>query len=326
VEKAAVPEQLNSKIARRLEEVAQLLSQQGANRFRVQAYRNAAETLRRLALPVDDILRREGEEGLRNLPAIGDRLARTIATLVFTGQLPMLQRLRGESDSELLLASVPGIGKVIAQRLHHDLGINTLEQLETAAYDGRLETFAGLGQKRIAGIIDSLASRLGRAQGGRKPPNLSEPTVAELLDVDREYRARAAAGRLPSLAPRRFNPTGEAWLPILHTRRKATHYTALFSNTARAHQLQKTRDWVVLYPEGPDGEHSYTVVTSQHGPLAGKRVVRGREAECADYYSRGADRRPENSSAAECDSCTIPEPLAPPVRSSACEIDGRNEA
>jgi DNA polymerase/3'-5' exonuclease PolX len=149
-----VQEQLNSKIARRLEEVAQLSSEQRANRFRVQAYRNAAETVRRLSVPVDEILSREGEEGLRHLPAIGERLGRAIATLVFTGQLPMLQRLRGEGDSELLLASVPGIGTVTARRLHHDLGINTLEQLEAAASTGQLETFAGFGKKRIAGIIE----------------------------------------------------------------------------------------------------------------------------------------------------------------------------
>jgi hypothetical protein len=203
----------------------------------------------------------------------------------------MLQRLRGESDSELLLASVPGIGKVTAERLHHDLGINTLEQLETAACDGRLEMFTGLGQKRIAGIIDSLASRLGRVQRRRKLANTSEPAIAELLEIDREYRAQAAEGRLPCLAPRRFNPTGEAWLPILHTERGSTHYTALFSNTARAHQLQKARDWVVLYWEGRKGEHQCTVVTSRHGPLAGKRVIRGREAECADYYGRIASHK-----------------------------------
>jgi hypothetical protein len=285
-----VHEQLNSKIARRLEEVAQLLSEQRANRFRVQAYRNAAETVRRLSVPVDEILSREGEEGLRNLPAIGERLATAIATLVCTGQLPMLQRLRGEGDSELLLASVPGIGKVTARRLHHELGINTLEQLETAASTGQLETFAGFGKKRIAGIIDSLASRLGRVQRLRRLSKESQPAIAEILKVDRDYRAQAAAGRLPSIAPRRFNPTGEAWLPILHTERGPTHYTALFSNTARAHQLQKTKDWVVLYSEGPEGEHQWTVVTSQHGPLAGKRVVRGREAESADYYRQTANR------------------------------------
>jgi Holliday junction resolvasome RuvABC DNA-binding subunit len=283
-EAPATQRDLNLRIARRLEEVAQLLSDQEANRFRVQAYRNAAETLRRLPQSVDDILKREGKDGLRKLPGIGESLARAIATVVFTGQLPMLQRLRGESESGLLLASVPGIGRVLAARLHHDLGIETLEDLEAAAHDSRLRKIPGMGDKRVAGIIDSLASRLGRVPRPRKTGKSSEPPLAELLDVDREYREKAAAGRLHTIAPRRFNPKREAWLPILHTERGSRHYMALFSNTARAHRLGKTRDWIVLYYDGRDGEGQCTVITSQRGRLAGKRIVRGRETECLEHY------------------------------------------
>jgi hypothetical protein len=42
------------------------------------------------------------------------------------------------------------------------------------------------------------------------------PSVGELLDVDREYRDKAAVGQLPRIAPRRFNPSGESWLPHGH--------------------------------------------------------------------------------------------------------------
>jgi DNA polymerase (family X) len=110
------------------------------------------------------------------------------------------------------------------------------------------------------------------------------PPVTELLAVDREYRDQAAAGQLQRIFPRRFNPRGEAWLPVLHTQRGEHHYTALFSNTARAHQLGKTHDWVVLYYDGGHGERQCTVITSQRGPLTSKRVVRGREGECVSYY------------------------------------------
>jgi DNA polymerase (family 10) len=89
---------------------------------------------------------------------------------------------------------------------------------------------------------------------------------------------------LPTIAPRRFNPNREAWLPILHSNRGERHYTALFSNTARAHEMGKTRDWVILYYDGPDGERQCTVITSQRGPLIGERIVRGRESECLEYY------------------------------------------
>ena len=114
---------------------------------------------------------------------------------------------------------------------------------------------------------------------------LEEPDVGLLLDVDREYRERAAAGTLPKIAPRRFNPAHDAWLPILHTRRGDWQFTALFSNTARAHELGRTRDWVVLYFDGDrHAERQRTVVTELRGPLAGRRVVRGREPECSALH------------------------------------------
>jgi DNA polymerase (family 10) len=269
---------LNRRIAARLDEVAQVLEEQGANPFRVRAYRRGAAVVRGLAQPVDEILREAGLDGLETLPGIGQALARAIRDTAATGRLPMLERLRGEADPVHLLMTVPGLGRLTAARLVDDLGIETLEELENAAYDGRLADVAGLGAKRLAGIRDSLAERLARV---RRPPSAStpEPPVGELLDVDAEYRRRAAAGVLPRIAPRRFNPQGEAWLPVLHTRRGARHYTALFSNTARAHRLGTTRDWVVLYLDGPGGERRYTVITSGRGESAGRRVVAGREHE-----------------------------------------------
>jgi hypothetical protein len=117
--------------------------------------------------------------------------------------------------------------------------------------------------------------------------------VDELLDVDREYRAAARAGRLHRIAPRRFNPDRRAWLPVMHTWRNGRHYTALFSNTARAHALGHTLDWVVLYWDTHHGQQQHTVVTATTGPLVGQRVVRGRELECEVYY--GAARGPASA-------------------------------
>lgn len=99
------------------------------------------------------------------------------------------------------------------------------------------------------------------------------------------HRKKAAAGSLRTIAPRRFNPRGEAWLPVLHAEQGGWHFTALYSNTARAHELGRTRDWVVIYYY--DGEHveaQCTVVTEARGALAGRRVVRGREQECRAHY------------------------------------------
>lgn len=273
---------LNAKVAARLDEVALLLEGQGANPFRVSAYRQGAETLRSLDRPVSEIVEEEGLDGLDRLPAIGASLARSIRTLVTTGRLPLLERLRGESGPQRVLMTLPGVGPILADRAHAELGIESLEDLEAAAFDGRLQTVEGFGDKRVAGIRDVLAQRLGRVPRGRSPG--PPPSVAELLDVDREYRQKAQAGKLRKIAPRRFNPSGKAWLPILHTRRGEHEYTALFSNTARAHELDKTQDWVVIYCDDGSRERTSTVITSQFGLLQGKRIVRGRETECAAYY------------------------------------------
>jgi len=274
---------INQHVAGRLEEAASLLRDQGADPYRVNAYRRAAMTVRGSAEPVDDVFRQKGLEGLKALRGVGDTIARAIRELLVHGRLPMLDRLRGESDPVSLLASVPGIGGTLAERLHDELGLETLADLEAAAHDGRLDTIAGFGEKRLAGIRDSLAHRLGRVPMPAAGPAASPP-VSELLDVDREYREKVFAGQLQLIAPRRFNPAGEAWLPILHTGRGTRHYTALYSNTARAHGAGKTRDWVVLYHDDGSGERLHTVVTAARGSMRGRRVVAGREPECVAFY------------------------------------------
>jgi len=278
---------MNRDIADRLEEAARLLRDQRADPYRVNAYLRAATTVRQWPEPLHQVFRDHGLDGLENLPNVGPGIARAIRELITRGRMPMLDRLRGAADPATILASVPGIGRVFAERLHQELGIETLEQLEAAAHDGRLATIAGFGTKRLAGIKDSLAHRLGRVRA--LPSARSDgPSVAELLDVDREYRDKVAAGGLQLIAPRRFNPTGEAWLPVLHTRRGRRRYTALFSNTARAHRAAKTRDWVVLYCDDGSHDNQYTVITAARGPLLGHRVVAGRESECLEQAGRSA--------------------------------------
>lgn len=277
---------VNRTIAQRLKEVAELLHSQGSNPFRVHAYQHAAQTLEQLEQPIDDLVRTKGVEELKKLPGVGESLARAIRELVLRGRLPMLERLRGEAEPESQLATIPGIGKKLAARLHHDLEIDTLEDLEAAAHDGRLRQAGGIGEKRLAGIIACLTERLGRVRAKAHQVTQSIPSIEELLDVDREYREKGKAGLLHLFAPRRFNPTHEAWLPILHTQRGDRHYTAVFSNTARAHQKGKTRDWVVLFFDDRENESQCTIITAEWGILEGRRIVRGREGECLRYYEK----------------------------------------
>ncbi len=280
-------ERFNEEAADLLRKCARLLREQKANPFRVNAYLHAAKTLEELDRDAREILREEGVDGLIRLPAIGSGLAAAIEEIARTGGLSQLERLRGRSSPEELLQSVPGIGPKLAETIHETLHVETLEGLELAAHDGSLAAVPGIGARRAEGIRAGVAALLGRSAASRRPRG-EPPDVATLLAVDHEYRSKAQAGELPTIAPRRFNPEGRSWLPILHTERGGWHFTALFSNTARAHQLNRTDDWVVIYFYDDDHhEGQCTVVTETRGALANLRVVRGREAECRHMIAGG---------------------------------------
>jgi len=294
------PNAANAEIADALERVADLLEAQDGHTFRIRAYRGAAQTLRRLEQPAVEILAADGTAGLEKLPGIGKSIAALVDEYAHNLRLGILDRLEGQTSPEDLFTTVPGIGEELAARIHRQLHVETLEELEVAAHDGRLETVPGLGPRRVRGVQASLAQILSKGarrrarrmrwlEAGKLEPTPStaeepaadhgRPSVKLLLEVDAEYRKRAAAGDLRTIAPRRFNPAKKAWLPVLHAEHDGWHFSALYSNTARAHELGRTRDWVVIYFEHDGHEDQCTVVTEYSGPLAGKRVVRGREAE-----------------------------------------------
>lgn len=270
----------NAKVAETLRDAATLLAQQNANNFRILAYRNAAKTIEDLPEDVVDVAAR-GADALDALPHIGKTIAGAIMQLATTGRWAQLERMRGMLDPEIAFQNIPGIGPTFARLIHENLHIDTLEALEAAAHDGRLDTVPGIGERRGKIIRQSLASILARKRpllsSGHK---IAPPPIEMILDVDDEYREKARTGDLKFIAPKRFNPKGEAWLPILHTERGSWHFTVLFSNTARAHELGRTADWVIVfYSSDHQVEDQCTVVTETSGSLKGQRVVRGREQE-----------------------------------------------
>jgi len=283
----------NSEIADMLGEVADLLEGKGGNAYRVGSYRRAAETVAGADRPVAEIAAEAGEAGLKELPGIGEKLAGSIREIVESGRFGLLERLRSEVSPEEVLAGVPGMGETLARRVHEELGVDSLEGLERAAHDGRLESVEGVGPEKARGIRDALAGMLsrsarrrGRARGGggEAGGEADAPGVEVILDVDAEYRRKAGAGELRTIAPKRFNPEGKSWLAVLDTKRNGWTFTALYSNTARAHELGKTDDWVVIYHEREGRKGRNTVVTGTRGKLKGRRVVRGREADCRAHY------------------------------------------
>jgi DNA polymerase/3'-5' exonuclease PolX len=156
----------NDEIADTLDHVADLLEVEHKNTFRVRSYRNAAAT----------------------------------------GRFGLEDQLESEVQPGTLFTEVPGIGPELAKRIHERLGISTLEELETAAHDGRLERIEGIGVERAEGVHIALAGMLSRSSRRQlrqaTEPNASStedrPSADSLLAIDDEYRTRPEHARLCS--------------------------------------------------------------------------------------------------------------------------------
>ena len=288
IPQSAVPRS-NLMIARKFVDFADLLEQQEADGFREQAYRNAADFLSTLEKPVENVLRTLGRRGLIAFPTIGKSIASAISELVLTGRWAQLDRLRGDLSPEKLFQTIPGIGPVLAKRLADEFHLETLDDLEAEMYLGKRK-IGGLGQRRRQAIAAVLAERLGHTVFSVAKGASVTPPVDMLMTVDEMYRKRAAVGQLKKITPKRFNPEGRPWLPIMHARHDDWHFTALFSNSRLAHQLGKTDDWVIIYFYiSGQQEGRCTVVTETRGANAGKRVVRGLEDQQTERH--GAEER-----------------------------------
>ena len=146
----------NATIAAVFEEIADLLDFQGANPFRVRAYRNAARTIHDLSESVAAIAQDKGRK-LTDIDGIGDDLALKIATLLETSELPMLKELRAEvPESVLALLRIPGLGPKKAAVLFKELGIKTLDELKVACEAGQVRELKGFGEKTEQMILHGM--------------------------------------------------------------------------------------------------------------------------------------------------------------------------
>jgi hypothetical protein len=210
-EQNATPDPTNVLIADKLHQAADILAAQRADPFRVAAYRKAADSVLALTEDLGTVVGRSGRNALEAIPGIGVSIASPIVEMLATGRWSFLEHLKGSAEPEKLFCSIPGIGAALADRVSETLHIRTLEALEVAAHDGRLEGVPGFARRRVAMVRTALAEMLGRIR--RRPlAGGEEPAAGLLLDVDRDYRTHAAEGELPKIAPKRFNPTGEARL------------------------------------------------------------------------------------------------------------------
>ena len=144
----------NAEIAAALRELGILYELDGADRFRVQAYREAARTVAESPVSIEKL----AEDGrLTELPAIGKTLAEKIETLIATGSIPSADKLKAKFPATLVeVTRVPGLGAKTARRIYDELGVENLTQLKEAAEQGRIAGMRGLGAKKEESILSAL--------------------------------------------------------------------------------------------------------------------------------------------------------------------------
>lgn len=149
----------NASIAAIFEEIANVLelSGQDPGGFKVRAYRNAVGSI---TYAPDSLtaIRREGD--LRDIPGIGDAIAKKIEELLDTGRLEYLETLRASiPPGAIEFVSIPGVGSKLARRLSKDLGARSIDELETAIEAGRMAALPGVGEKTVANLLKAIRSR-----------------------------------------------------------------------------------------------------------------------------------------------------------------------
>ncbi len=186
----------NLAIARVLSEIADLLEIKSENPFKIRAYRNAAETVIHSAAPVAQL----AEADLRALPGVGKDLAAKIVELGATGTIRFHQDLLQEFPPTILdMLHLQGVGPKTVALLYRELGLRTLDDLQSAARDGRLRDLKGMGAKKESQILKALEERA-RVAGRR--------LMAEAYD---------AAG---SLVAALRNHAPDAWIGVVGSLRR----------------------------------------------------------------------------------------------------------
>ncbi len=176
----------NLDVAHTLEELADLLEIQGANPFRIRAYRNAVRTVEGLTRPLRAML--DAGEDLTALPGIGKDIAGRIEELIGSGRIEMLEQLDAEVPRSLVeLMRLDGVGPKKAKKLFDELAIRTVDDLEAELEAGRVEKLQGFGKKSAEKILRAIAEH--RAHVGRFLLDDVEELVAPVIE-----HVRAAPG------------------------------------------------------------------------------------------------------------------------------------
>jgi len=185
----------NSDIVEIFQEVADLLEIEGANQYRVRAYRDAARTISTLSRNVSQMVE-EGED-LTQLPGIGEDLAGKIEQIVNTGDLKQLEEIEQRTPPELAeMLDVAGLGPKRVQKIYEELGVTSMDELKEAAAQSQIRDLHGLGPKTERKIAEDLERWSAESDEVRTRRDVAEERVEPLLDylrtIDGIERVEAA--------------------------------------------------------------------------------------------------------------------------------------
>jgi DNA polymerase (family X) len=177
----------NAELAERFDLLADLLELDGADSFRLQAYRRAATRIRESAAPIAQLAL---DDRVTQIPGIGGTIAAKIVELTETGDLQALAKLRDRIPTALVeIAKIPGLGPKTARRLYDELGIRSLDELRSAAEKQELRELPGLGAKTEERILRALDEPRASAQTGRTLLGRVLPPLRAAIEELREHPA-----------------------------------------------------------------------------------------------------------------------------------------
>lgn len=186
---------INLDMARIFDEIADILELKAENPFKIRAYRRAARTIETLAQDLKVIAERGGVSELKKIPGVGEGIAKKILEIAKTGDCKTHRALKEEVPAGLLeLLAIPRVGPKTIAKVHDEIGISSIEQLEEAAKSHKLERLPGFGVKVEENILKGIEQY--RRYKGRKLLSealpRAESIVHELKKLDAVERITIA--------------------------------------------------------------------------------------------------------------------------------------
>lgn len=309
-------------------EIADLLEIQGANPFRVRAYRNAARSVSEFGKSVPAMI--EHNEDLKAIRGIGEDLAAKLREISATGKCALLEELHGEMPAAVTeLLQIQGLGPKRVRAIRDALHVETIEQLRRAAKEGRIRGLPGFGEKTEAHIVGAIEARL---QKSRRfllslAEHYAEPLLAHLKTVRGASEAIVAGS-----FRRRAETVGD--LDILVAARDAsavmrcfTHYEdvteVLSSGDTRSSVVLRNGlqvDLRVVAPESFGAALVYFTGSKAHN-IAMRRIAQDRGLKINEYGVFRGEERIAGDTEASVYACIGLPWIAPELRENRGELE-----